>query len=123
MAKYAIFKQENPTPYYDLTGTKLGHGGFAQVYKVKRKSDKRMFALKLCSPNNEMDRQMMINEIGLMKKCNQENDSVLQIEEAFDDRGKLWIIVELMACSLTTILRQMRLSPLYTENALKYVLR
>lgn len=52
-----------------------------------------------------MDRQMMINEIGLMNKCNQENDSVLNVVEAFDDRGKLWIIVELMACSLTTILR------------------
>jgi len=64
-----------------------------------------MFALKLCSPNNDMDRQMMINEIGLMNKCNQENDSVLNVVEAFDDRGKLWIIVELMACSLTTILR------------------
>ena len=56
MKQYSSFKKEDPSPYYDIVGTgKLGVGGFAKVYKAKRKSDGKICALKLCEPKQEED--------------------------------------------------------------------
>jgi len=94
------------------------------VYRVKRKADKKDFALKFCTPNDE-DREMMLNEVALMRICSGPNGFCLHVEDAWDDPRKiLWIFVELMDGALTPIIKSMRSRPdLYTENALRWVMR
>jgi serine/threonine protein kinase len=46
-----VFKREDPSQYYEPMH-KMGSGGFAQVFKVKRNSDGKFMALKLMEPRN-----------------------------------------------------------------------
>jgi serine/threonine protein kinase len=55
---------------------KIGYGGFARVFLVKRKDDGKQYALKFIEPKNE---------IGIMKMCN-DNDNVIRCFDAFDYR-------------------------------------
>ena len=43
----------------------------------------------------------MYNEVGLMNMCKGNNDCVLEVFDAFDDKQRLWIFVELMSTALT----------------------
>ena len=60
-----VFKREDPSQYYEPMH-KMGSGGFAQVFKVKRNSDGKFMALKLMEPRNQKERDMMLNECALM---------------------------------------------------------
>lgn len=88
-----------------------------------RKTDKKQFALKFCTPGNEEDRELMINEVALMRMCG--GGFCLNVIDAYDDdRGILWIFVELMDCAVTPLIKSMRdRTDLYTEQALKWILR
>ena len=46
-------------------------------------------------------RKIIINEIGVMRMC-EENQGVLNVIEAYDFKGRLWIFVELMDDALTS---------------------
>lgn len=47
LAQYASFKKTDPSAHYDITSKyKLGSGGFAKVFKVQRKTDQKVIALK-----------------------------------------------------------------------------
>lgn len=92
---------EDPAKYYDILG-KLGQGGFAKVFKVKRKSDGLICALKYMEPKNEKEYKMLINEIGLMQVCTDaKNDLMLKVFEAYEFENHLWVFVELMDDALT----------------------
>jgi len=78
----------------------LGAGGFAKVFKVKRKSDGFICALKFVEPKNDKERNIIINEIGLMYMCN-ENNLMLKVFEAYNYKDRLWIMCELMDDALT----------------------
>ena len=102
MKQYAAFKDEDPSPYYDIVGSgKIGVGGFAKVYKAKRKEDGKICALKLCEPKSDEDWQLMFNEVGLMNLCKGQNDSVLEVIDSYTYADRLWIFVELMSTALT----------------------
>ena len=80
-----------------------------------------MFGVK-----DEEDRELMLNEVALMRICSSgPNGFCLHVEDAWDDPRKiLWIFVELMDGALTGIIKAMRNRPdLYTENALRWVMR
>lgn len=95
------------------------------MYRVQRKADKKQFALKFCTPGNDEDRDLMINEVALMRMCSGTNGFCLNVEEAYaDPRGILWIFVQLMDNAVTPLITNMRgREEYYTENALKWVLR
>jgi hypothetical protein len=57
----------DPSTFYELKHeNKVGEGGFAKVFKARRHSDGLICALKFCEPQNESERNLVINEIGLM---------------------------------------------------------
>ena len=57
-------REENPSKYYKIIG-KVGTGGFARVFSIKRTSDDKEFALKFIEPRNKEEKDDNVNEIGL----------------------------------------------------------
>lgn len=120
LASQAELKTTNPAEIYEIKHNKqLGQGGFAKVFKVRRLKDDKPCAMKFCSPPNEEDRNMVINEIGLMNKC-RAHDTVLQIYDSFDYKNRIWIFLEIMDCSLLDILEKYH--DKYSEGVIKYIL-
>lgn len=93
MLKFELIK-DDPSKHYDVLG-RIGAGGFAKVFEVKRKSDDVVCALKFVEPKSEADRQVIYNEVGIMLLC-QENDGILKCFECFDFKDRLWIFLEMM---------------------------
>jgi serine/threonine protein kinase len=89
------------------------------VFKVKRKKDGLVCALKFVEPKTVSERNIIINEIGVMRIC-EENQGVLKVIEAYDFKSRLWIFVELMDDALTSFVQTEHAS--YSENICKYVL-
>ena len=89
------------------------------MFKVTRKKGEKVCAMKFCSPGNDEDRNMVINEIGLMNKC-RAHPTVLKIFDSFDYKDRIWIFLELMDCSLLDIIETY--SDRYNENVVKYIL-
>ena len=108
----------DPSKFYDIVG-KLGQGGFAKVFKVKRKTDGFVCALKFVEPKNEKERAIIINEIGIMQMC-QDDIGILKVIEAFDYKERIWIFVELMDDATTMFVQSMHST--YSEDIPKYVL-
>ena len=52
---HAQIMKTDPSKNYDIIG-KLGTGGFAKVFKVRRKKDNFVCALKFVEPKNEQER-------------------------------------------------------------------
>ena len=66
----AEMKTTDPSQFFDIKHeNQLGEGGFAKVFKVTRRSDGLVCALKFCEPKSNSDRNLIINEIGLMNQC------------------------------------------------------
>ena len=90
------------------------------MFKVKRKLDGMVCALKFVEPKNETERRVVINEIGVMRMCEQ-NKGILKVIEAYDFKQRLWIFIELMDDALTPYVHTLHKT--YTENVVKYVLK
>mmetsp|Transcript_25017 Transcript_25017/g.31280 ORF Transcript_25017/g.31280 Transcript_25017/m.31280 type:complete len:133 (+) Transcript_25017:843-1241(+) len=122
LATYATFKNTDPSAHYDITSKyKLGSGGFAKVFKVQRKTDGKVIALKFIQNlKDEREKQLMINEVALMNMC-AGNDFVLNIFDQYEYKSCLWIFLEIMDDALTPIIAKMRHA--YSENVCKYILR
>ena len=75
--------------------------------------------LKFCEPKDDSERNLIINEIGLMNQCH-ECEGVLHIFNSYDFKNRLWIFLELMDCDLTSLIEQYH--RLYSENVVKYIL-
>ncbi|CDW79030.1 serine threonine protein kinase [Stylonychia lemnae] len=90
----SVFSQDDPSKYYEIV-KKIGYGGFARVFLVKKKDDGSHCALKFIEPKNQKERQIIKNELGIMQMC-QGNDNIIRCFEAFDYRQRLWIFLEFM---------------------------
>ena len=63
----AELQDTDPSIDYVITHDhKIGAGGFGKVFKVTRRRDNLQCALKFCHPQSTKERNMLINEIGLM---------------------------------------------------------
>jgi serine/threonine protein kinase len=91
------------------------------VFKVMRKSDGKVIALKFIQNlKDEREKQLMYNEVALMNMC-AENDFVLTLYDHYEYKGCLWIFVEIMDDALTPVIEKMH--NVYSENCCKYILR
>lgn len=61
-------KKRDPSEFYDII-ERIGIGGFAKVFKVKRKSDGKILALKFVEPKTAAERDSVMNEVGIMLMC------------------------------------------------------
>ena len=110
----------DPSKEFEISNkNQIGTGGFGKVFKVQRRKDGIDVAMKFCTPKEESEKNMLINEIGLMNQC-QGDDSVVQIYGSFDYRDRIWIFLELMDDDLTSIIMQYHL--IYSENVVKFIL-
>lgn len=62
------FSTDDPSKIYQIV-SKLGAGGFAKVFLVKRLADGSQFALKFMEPKNDKERALIRNELAVMTKC------------------------------------------------------
>ena len=116
----AEMQSGDPSKMYEIKyENKIGEGGFAKVFKSRRKADDFVCALKFCEPKTDSDRNMVINEIGLMNQCQEEN-SVLKIFSCYDFKERIWIFLELMDSDLTSVIQEYHKT--YSENVVKYIL-
>jgi serine/threonine protein kinase len=112
-------RTDDPSKVYDILD-KLGHGGFAKVFKVQRKTDNFVCALKFIEPKNDKERKILKNEIGLMQMY-QDNSFILKVIEAYEFKNRVWIFVEIMDDAMTAYVQNWYKS--YSENICRYVLR
>jgi len=121
-SQFSQFRTDDPSLFYEITSKyKLGAGGFAKVFKVKRKSDNKEIALKFIQNlKDEREKQLMVNEVALMNMCS-DNDFVLRIYEQYEFKSCLWIFVEIMDDALTPLIAKSHKT--YSENVCKYILR
>ena len=75
---------------------KLGKGGFATVYEVKRILDSREFAVKAFSKahafSTPIDKATLENEIGILKEVHQKN--LLSLYEIYESDNSLYLVME-----------------------------
>lgn len=90
------------------------------MFKVQRKADNFVCALKFIEPKNENERTIIYNEVGLMRMCG-DNGGILKCIEAFEFKKRLWIFVEIMDDALTPFIETLHNS--YNEKICKYVLK
>jgi serine/threonine protein kinase len=74
----------------------IGFGGFARIYLAKEIETGKLFALKYMKASKKKDRDAIINEIGIMRICNQDSSNIVHCKEAFEFDRKIWIFLELM---------------------------
>ena len=99
------FLTEDPSKVYQII-SKLGAGGFAKVFLVKRLTDNAQFALKFMEPKNDKERALIRNELAVMTKC-KDNDNVIKCYDAYDYKSRLWFFLEFMdAGCLTPIVEE-----------------
>ena len=78
----------------------LGHGSFGTVYKVKRKTDGNIYALKKVYLNQlkEKEKDNSLNEIRILASIN--NKNIIQYKESFFDKinNSLCLVMEYAEC-------------------------
>ncbi|OMJ76319.1 hypothetical protein SteCoe_24345 [Stentor coeruleus] len=72
---------------------KLGEGAFAQVFKVRRKSDKEIYAMKKVKfgPMSSKEKENALNEVRLLASF--EHQNIIAYKEAFFDEGTCLCII------------------------------
>lgn len=132
--KADVFKKQNPLEVYQNL-KHINSGSQGQIYKVKRKSDGQILALKMILARTPQEWEDIQNEVSLMKICGSENN-LLSCIDAYEwndkpikqnsnnlfEAKKLWIYVQLMdGGALTDMVCDG--SEIITEKVCAYILR
>ena len=74
--------------------SKIGDGAFSQVYKVKRKSNGKLYALKKVklATLNEKEKENSLNEVRILAGIKHPN--IISYKDSFLDGNTLCIIME-----------------------------
>lgn len=64
------------------------------VYKAKEISTGRIVAIKQIIINKQVNKQVLVNEVMLMKKCS--HPSIVQFLGSYLHSGTLWVVMELV---------------------------
>ena len=120
LKNFVLQRNENPYEKYEKISL-LGSGSFGDVYKVKRKKNNAIRALKEINKkylkeinaSNELK-----NEINILKEIDHPN--ILKIYEFFEDNEKLYIVMEF--CDSGDISEKMDNFGEFGEFVLKYVM-
>ena len=83
--KKDLFKNENPQEIY-RTLAHINSGSQGQIYKVERKSDEAIYALKKVKISNEQEWEDIQNEVSLMMLC-KSDDNILRCFDAYKWKG------------------------------------
>jgi len=77
-------------------GTKLGTGGFAVVRKCKRRSDNKIFALKVINKQNldKNDLVVLESEVNIMRQVHHGN--IVKLHDVFDGNSKMCLVLDLL---------------------------
>jgi serine/threonine protein kinase len=89
--------KKNPEDSYEI-GHKLGEGGQAIVYSAKNKETGEDFALKQILIQNDAHKEKIIDEIAISRLS--EHKNIIKFYETYEHNFSLWIVEELMVCSL-----------------------
>lgn len=97
----------------------LGDGAQAEVFKVRRRSDGREFAIKKAHGRTAANRQKIVNEASLVKMLG--NDEVVTCYELYEHGRDIWIVLEYMNNgAMTDIILDDQFR--YSEEFCKYTL-
>jgi Protein kinase domain len=110
-------KTTDPNLEYKII-KKIGKGSSGSILLAEKISTNEYFAIKHIKPSNAFERNMILNEIKITQNSN--CDRVIKYYECFDHHG-IWIVEELMACSLTDLILD-RPGEI-PENVISYILR
>lgn len=56
---------------------KVGSGGFATIFKVERREDKMIAAIKAIKYSEKATRPKMLNELAIMRDCSNRSNTML----------------------------------------------
>ncbi|CAK83504.1 unnamed protein product (macronuclear) [Paramecium tetraurelia] len=92
IAKYTI--QRNFLKHYKILKL-IGQGSHAKVYKIQKKQDSSIFAVKIFKKAKIVQKEKgasLVLEIDVMRKLDHEN--VIQLYEVFEDSEKVYLIID-----------------------------
>jgi len=80
-----------------LIGRLVGSGDFGEVYRVRKKSDGKEYALKILKRSQQQNGDKQLTEADALKRVNRDgpHQHVLKFEQAWTFQGKIHILTEL----------------------------
>ncbi|GAA49621.1 twitchin, partial [Clonorchis sinensis] len=89
-----VHKGESVYDYYDIL-EELGSGAFGVVHRCREKSTGNFYACKFVEVNTPQDRQVVHNEIEVMKELH--HPKLIRLHEAFEDKNEMALVMELLS--------------------------
>ncbi|OMJ95953.1 hypothetical protein SteCoe_507 [Stentor coeruleus] len=111
------FKNTDPLNEFKLH-KRIGNGSSGEIHIAEKILTKEIFAAKIISPKSDHERELVINEISLTQNSNHPN--IIKYLEFYDYKKSIWIIEELMSCSLTDLI--LDCPGRIPEHVFKYIL-
>ena len=111
-------KTNSPNEDYERM-EEVGCGGFGKIYKIRRRSDDALFAMKVVENVQYAEKQLVINEASLIAFLN--SDEMIKCVDLYDFKNAVYIILELMEQgSMVDIITQGNKA--YSEDFCRYSL-